>query len=71
MQKEHQKKRCKINDSICYECMSEDPPVEDSEESEDDADVDWIECEYCSRWFHLSCVEHRPSKKVCQYCHDE
>ena len=65
------KKKSKINDSICYECMSEDPPVEDSEESEDDADVDWIECEYCSRWFHLSCVEHRPSKKVCQYCHDE
>ena len=43
-----------INDSICYMCMHEDPPLNvDTSDSEDD-EVEWVGCDHCDRWYHIN-----------------
>ena len=39
-------------------------------DNQDGNDVDWIQCDTCSMWFHLSCVEiHTTTEKFyCKFC---
>ena len=57
--------KCLINERICYECMQEDPPYDDSS-SDEDEDVPWLGCESCGRWYHSECVQHLPY--FCKFC---
>ena len=60
------KKKDDFDPDVCQECNSaDDPPPRDDE---DDGDVNWIDCDWCGRWFHATCIEHRPARKYCTYC---
>ncbi|GAB1602359.1 uncharacterized protein LOC115211605 [Argonauta hians] len=48
-----------IDDSICYICLEEDPET-------DQEDINWVGCDNCPRWFHVSCVNDCDNPcKVC------
>lgn len=49
----------KIDDSICYICLEEDPET-------DQEDINWVGCDNCPRWFHVSCVDG--SDNPCKQC---
>lgn len=49
----------KIDDSICYICLEEDPET-------DQEDINWVGCDNCPRWFHVSCVDG--SDNPCKLC---
>ena len=57
-----------INDSICYMCMHEDPPLnDDTSDSEDDDEVEWVGCGRCDRWYHIKRVSN--TSDPCVHCH--
>ena len=51
--------------SLCRSCLETDPPRENGEV------VSWVQCEYCERWFHSSCVDWEDEEDgdfYCTYC---
>ena len=53
----------KVEIKVCGLCLFET-------DNQDGDDVDWIQCDTCSMWFHLSCVEvHITTEKFyCKFC---
>ena len=55
-----------INDSICYMCMHEDPPLNDDTSDSEDDEVEWVGCSRCDCWY-IKCVTNTPDP--CVHCH--
>ena len=53
-----------INPDVCNICKQVDPP-QACEEKSDEENVNWIACDYCTRWFHFACVDdiNRPCSR--------
>ena len=53
----------KVEIKVCGFCLFE-------ADNQDGDDVDWIQCDTCSMWFHQSCVEANitTEKFYCKFC---
>ena len=56
-----------INDSICYMCMHEDPPLNDDISDSEDDEIEWGGWGRCDRWYHIKCVSN--TSDPCVHCH--
>jgi hypothetical protein len=65
-EKEASEKIQKMNIDVCNVCWRENDTVESDE-------VDWISCEVCGVWLHLSCSGHDQSSTafVCDICKND
>ena len=55
-----------INDSICYMCMHEDPPLNDDISDSEDDEIEWGGWGRCDRWYHIKCVSN--TSDPCVHC---
>jgi len=58
-----------IRIDICHACDNEVPPARKRKVNKN-ADIMWVQCDVCPRWYHLSCLsmETVPHDYVCDMC---
>jgi len=66
--KNNKKKNRFIDPNLCDVCKQPEPPLNEDESDDENENIDWVECNFCPRWFHFKCVDD--VSRPCQECYD-